>query len=127
MPRRQEFHALLNQSPVGAHQIDEITSLALSVTAYIAIGLGAWSVSRGGWIFSALCASLALYAGLNVIRVVELWSADPQAIPRLGSSMVLAFAVAKLAMTVSFSLIVLLFAFKTAVKENAGLAKQRSA
>ncbi len=114
LPHRQEFHAILNQSPLGAHQIDQMTSLALSVASYVAIGFGAWSVSRGGFVFSVLAGSLVLYAGLNCIRLLELWSADPAAIPRLGSSMVVAFAIAKLVMTISLSLIVVMAAQRSA-------------
>ena len=116
IPHRQEFHAALNQSTLGSHQLDQLTGFALGLAAYCAIGIGAWSVSRGGWLFAMLTLILLLYAGLNAVRLLELWSANPRDIPRLGSAMVVAFALAKLAMTVCFSLIVLAFSLKSSAK-----------
>lgn len=107
IPRRQEFHGVLHQSPISAHQVDQATSLAMTLIAYVALAAGAWVVSRGGPVFWLLALSLLLYAVLNVVRFWELWQADPEAVPRLGSEMVIAFAAAKLAVTACFSLIVM--------------------
>ena len=112
IPRRQEFHAVLSQAPLTAHQADQVTSLILTLFAYLSLAAAAWVVTRGGILFWLLMLSLALYAALNSVRFVELWNADPQAIPRLGSAMVLGFAAAKLAVTAFFSAIVVTRAAK---------------
>lgn len=112
IPRRQEFHAALDQAPLTAHQVDQITSLAMTLIAYVSLSIGAWVFARGSLLFWLLVSSLAFYAALNGLRFAELWNADPQAIPRLNSMMVLGFAVAKLAVTAFFSAIVVTSAVK---------------
>jgi hypothetical protein len=112
IPRRQEFHTALNQAPLTAHQVDEVTSLILTLIAYLSLSAGAWIVTRGGILFWMLTLSLIFYAGLNGLRFAGLWNDDPQAILRLGSAMVLAFAAAKLAVTAFFSAIVVTRAAK---------------
>lgn len=115
IPRRQEFHAVLNQAPLTAHQVDQVTSLIMTLIAYLSLAAGAWVVTRGGMLFWLLTLSLVFYAALNGLRFAELWNADPRAIPRLGSEMVLGFAVAKLAVTAFFSAIVVTRAAKPVV------------
>lgn len=107
IPHRQEFHGVLQQSAISSHQVEEATSLALTLIAFASLALGAWVVTRGGQLFWTLAVGILVYAGLNIVRFVELWPADPASIPRLGSEMVLAFAIAKLWVTASFSLIVM--------------------
>jgi hypothetical protein len=110
VPRRQEFHAILAQSPIDAFAVEMGAALALGLVSFVALGVGAWWASRGGALFWFLAVVLAVYAGLSSYRCLELLLAGPRSSPRLSSELVLAFAAAKLAMTAFFSLLVVMFA-----------------
>lgn len=125
VPHRQEFHDILKQAPIDAYKVEIVIALVLGLVSFLALGLGAWSSLRGNLsvAFFVLASALAVYSYLSIERAIELVSA-PNPPPKLSSSMVLAFALAKLVLTATFSFIVVALSLK---ERDAVVAVPRSA
>lgn len=107
VPHRQEFHDVLQQAPIDTYKIELVVALVLGLVSFLALGIGIWSNVRGrlGVAFYVMAGSLVVYSILSIERAIELIAVAPPG-PRLSSSMVLAFSLAKVVLTGTFSLIV---------------------